>query len=248
MNDYRAAGQELPGQVLAAARKGQERVSRSVKTAAQQIRPQLANLSRPTFSVSALPSPAQLREKAPEFVAKLPGRLPARLQPMLPNRLPNRVPSPEQLRTSAQEFAGHARSVQRLVADQVRSVATPLAHQAAARLSQVGGSAPGTSSAKTASKTGTTTRVSQVTVSKASGPTDKPADKPSTTGKSSRSGSTAATGEPAKPKTGPAKTGPAKTDPAKTGPAKTDPAKTSPAKTSQPKPGAAKPKTGPADK
>ena len=230
MNDYRAAGQELPGQVLAAARKGQERVTRSVRnvtTAAQQLRPQLANLPRPAFSVSALPSPSQLREKAPDFVANLP----ARLQPMLPNRVQTRLPSPEQLRTSAQEFAGHARSVQRLVADQVRSVATPLAQQAAARLAQVGAPAQAARKAESQGKPGTTTKVSQVTVTgaskpasrpadkpadkPASKPADKPASKPSATSKTTRSGSTA---------------------------------KTSQARTSQPRPGTAKPKTGPADK
>jgi len=63
MNDYRAAGQELQNQVAAAARKGQERVHSTVKTmraAADQIRPQLANLPMPN-----LPTPAQLRERAP---------------------------------------------------------------------------------------------------------------------------------------------------------------------------------------
>ncbi len=168
MNYNRAAGQELPGQVLAAARKGQERVVKSVRTAtaaAQQIRPQLANLPRPTFSLSALPSPAQLRERAPEFVARFPARLPEQIQ--------TRLPSAEQLRTSAQEFAGHARSVQRLVADQVRNVAAPLAKQAAARLSQVGApQAPATPS------TGTTTKVHQVTVTTSGKPADTagPAD------------------------------------------------------------------------
>jgi hypothetical protein len=200
MNDYRAAGQELQGQVLAAARKGQERVTKSVKnmtTAAQQIRPQLANLSRPPFNISALPSPAQLREKAPEFVAKLPAKLPPGLQ----TRLQTRMPNPEQLRTSAQEFADHARSVQRLVADQVRSVATPLAHQAAARLAQVGGP---TTATKAGSEAGTTTKVRQVTVSKASKPADtpaKPAAKPSTTSAASAKPSTAS----AKPSTTSAK-------------------------------------------
>ena len=82
MNDYRAAGQELQSQVLAAARKGQDRVQSTVKTvraAADQIRPQLANL----------PTPAQLRERAPQFVAKL------------PTQLQTRLPKPEQFRGQA---------------------------------------------------------------------------------------------------------------------------------------------------
>jgi hypothetical protein len=190
MNENRAGSQELPGQVIAAARKGQERVTKSVKhmtAAAQQFRPQLANLSVPT--------PAQLREKAPEFVANLPAKLPPRLQQHLPNRLPNRLPSPEQLRASAQEFAGHARSVQRLVADQVRNVATPLAHQAAARLAQVGTA----NGVKAEPETGTTTKVRQVTVTKSSQPADKPgtSDKPGTA-------KTTKADETPKPKTRPA--------------------------------------------
>ncbi len=154
MNDYRAAGQELQGQVLAAARKGQQRMASTVKNvtaAAQHIRPQLANLPKPTLNLSALPGQAQLREKAPALVAKLPGRLQTKL------------PSPDQLRAGAQELAGHARTVQRRVVDQVRTVATPLAHQAASRLSQLG-----TPDAKPAPSvnTKTTTRVSEVTVAK----------------------------------------------------------------------------------
>ena len=218
MNDNRAAAQELQGQVLAAARRGQERVARSVRTAAQQIRPQLASLPRPTISISALPTPAQLREKAPEFVSKLPAKLPARIQTRLPNRLQNRLPSPEQLRTSAQEFAGHARSVQRLVTDQVMSVATPLAHQAAARLSQVGAQ---TASDQAATEAGTTTKVSRVTVTKNAKPSEaaaesKPSAKPSakatTTAKGAKTGSTAAS-ESAKPGTRSSSSKP-KTDPA----------------------------------
>lgn len=152
MNDYRAAAQDLQGQVLAAARKGQQRVAITVKNvtaAAQQIRPQLANLPKPTLNISALPGQAQLREKAPALVAKLPTRLPANLQ--------TKLPTAEQIKAGANELADHARSVQRKVVGQVRSVTTPLAHQAAARLAQVG--AP-------AASTETTTRVSQVTVAK----------------------------------------------------------------------------------
>ncbi|HET9898999.1 MAG TPA: hypothetical protein VFQ44_29095 [Streptosporangiaceae bacterium] len=155
MNDRRAAGQELQSQIVAAARKGQLRMRSTVKnmtSAAQHIRPQLANLPRPTLNLSSLPGQAQLREKAsraPEFANKLHSRLPSTLQ--------SRVPTPDQVKSSAQQFAGHARTVQRNVVSQVRGVATPLAHQAASRLGQMG--AP-------AGKSETTTRVSQVTVSK----------------------------------------------------------------------------------
>jgi len=184
MNDNRAAAQELPGQVLAAARKGQERVTKSVKNM--------------TTNFSSLPTPAQLREKAPDFMAKLPSRLPARLQPKangLANRLPNRLPSPEQLLTSAQEFAGHARSVQRLVAEQVRSVATPLAHQAAARLAQVGTKA---TAAKAGAESGTTTKVSGVTVTNRSSEPSTPT-KSTKTGATSKPASTSKPGSTAKP-------------------------------------------------
>jgi hypothetical protein len=160
MNDYRAAAQDLQGQVLAAARKGQQRVATTVKNvtaAAQQIKPQLANLPKPTLNVSALPGQAQLREKAPALVAKLPTRLPA--------NLPTKLPTADQIRVGATELAEHARSVQRMVVGQVRSVATPIAHQAAARLAQVG---------VPVASTETTTRVSQVTVAKGEqAPTDK---------------------------------------------------------------------------
>jgi hypothetical protein len=230
MNYNRAAGQELPGQVLAAARKGQERVAKSVRTAtaaAQQIRPQLANLPRPTFSLSALPNPAQLREKAPEFVARFPARLPERIQ--------TRLPSPEQLKTSAQELAVHARSVQRLVADQVRNVATPLAKQAAARLSQVG--VPQAPAAPQPSA-GTTTKVHQVTVTSAD-----------TAGAANTAGP-ANTGPAAdRPASGTApKARTAKADTAKADTAKADTSKPGTAKPNTSKPGTAKPKTGPADK
>jgi hypothetical protein len=172
MNDYRAAGQELQSQVLAAARKGQERVHSTVKTvraAADQIRPQLANLPKPNLQMPNLPrptllTPAQLRERAPEFVAKLPAQLQTRL------------PKPEQLRASAEELAGHARSVRRVVVSQVASVAVPLAQQAqqaASRLAaQIGEQANGKTSAaskpSTASKTSTASKPSTASKSAAS--------------------------------------------------------------------------------
>lgn len=154
MNDYRAAGQELQGQVLAAARKGQQRVATTVKNVtavAQQIRPQLASLPKPTLNLSALPGQAQLREKAPALVAKLPVRLQTKL------------PTPDQLKSGAEGLVGHALTVQRRVVDQVRTAATPLAHQAAARLSQFGEPA---AKPAPAVKAETTTKVSEVTVTK----------------------------------------------------------------------------------
>lgn len=152
MNEHRAAGQELQGQVLAAARKGQQRVASTVKNvtaAAQHIRPQLASLPKPTLNFSALPGQAQLRERAPALVAKLPSRL----QPKLP--------SPDQLKAGAEGLVEQARTIQRRVVHQVRTAATPLAHQAAARLNQF--AEPTTKPAPEA-KAETTTRVSEVTV------------------------------------------------------------------------------------
>lgn len=169
MNDYRAAGQELQGQVMAAARKGQERVHSTVKTmraAADQIRPQLASLPKP-------PTPGQLRERAPQLVAKLPARLQTRL------------PKPEQLRSGAEELVGHARSVRRVVIGQVASVAAPLAQQAADRLAQI--SEPVNGKASTPSKSGTTAKSS--TASKRS-----TARKPRSTAKSTASTGASAAG------------------------------------------------------
>src|SRR5260370_35110809 len=117
MNDYRAAGQELQGQVLAAARKGQQRVAstvRNVTAAAQHIKPQLASLPKPTLNLSALPGQAQLREKAPALVAKLPVRLQTKLPP------------PDQLKPGAERLVENARPVHRRVVDQVATVPNPL--------------------------------------------------------------------------------------------------------------------------
>src|SRR5260370_23685097 len=114
MNDSRAAAQDLQDQVLAAARKGQQRVATTVKNvtaAAQQIRPQLANLPKPTLNISALPGQAHLREKAPALVSKLQTRLPA--------NLPTKLPSADHINAAATELAEHARSVQRMVVGQV---------------------------------------------------------------------------------------------------------------------------------
>lgn len=146
MIDTRAVGQELQDQVLDAARKGRERVTSTVKTVtdtAQNIRPQLASLPKPNLTMPALPiptlpTPAQLKEKSPALAAMLPSR--------------------EQLVSGAQELAGHARSVQRLFVERVRTVAVPLAHQVADRLAKIGAQP---------AQSQTTTRVSEVHVSSA---------------------------------------------------------------------------------
>jgi hypothetical protein len=139
MIDTRTVGQEIQDQVLAAARKGQQRVQSTVKTVtatAAMIRPQLpalprpklSGLPKPTLTVPRLPTPGELREKAPDLTAML--------------------PTPEQLRASAQEFAEQILTAQRKFLGQVRSVATPLAHQAAAALAQAGISVPKVSATK----------------------------------------------------------------------------------------------------
>jgi hypothetical protein len=174
MNDYRAAGQELQSQVMAAARKGQERVHSTVKTvraAADQIRPQLANLPKPNLPrPSSLPSPAQLRERAPELVTKL------------PTRLQTKLPKPEQLRAGAEELAGHARSVRRVVIGQVASVAAPLAQQAATRLAQIKQiSEPVNGKASTSGESGTAAKSSTASQPHSTG------SKPHSTGSKPRS-------------------------------------------------------------
>jgi hypothetical protein len=139
MIDTRIVGQELQDQVLAAARKGQQRVhstAKQVSATAAMIRPQLPSVPRPTLNMPGLPTPAQIREKAPVLTAML--------------------PTTDQLKAGAHELAEQFITVQRKaeqfmtaqrkvvdqfieqVADQVRGVATPLAHQAAAVFAQVG--------------------------------------------------------------------------------------------------------------
>lgn len=121
MIDTRAVGQELQDQVLTAARKGHRRVTGTVRTVtatAQQIRPQLPSLPRPTLNIPSLPKATGIRELAPALAAKL--------------------PSTDQLKAGAHELADQFMAVQRKVVGQVRSAATPLAHQAAAVLAQVG--------------------------------------------------------------------------------------------------------------
>ncbi len=123
MNDVRPAARELQDQVLAAAREGQKRVTRTVRNVtatAQQIRPQLPNLSDVHITVVRLPSPAQLRERAPELIGKLPKADQLRaMAPDLISRLPSagqlrertpeliaRLPLPVQIREKAPELIG----------------------------------------------------------------------------------------------------------------------------------------------
>jgi hypothetical protein len=134
---------------------------KNVTAAAQHIKPQLASLPKPTLNLSALPGQAQLREKAPALIAKLPVGLQTKL------------PTPDQLKAGAEGLVDQARTVQRRVVEQMRTAATPLAHQAAARLSQFG--APAAKPAP-AVKPETTTRVSEVTVSKSDKASDKARD------------------------------------------------------------------------
>lgn len=166
MIDTRTVGQELQDQVRGAARKGRERVTSTVKTVtdtAQHIRPQLQNLPRPNLTRPALVTPAQLREKAPALVAML--------------------PSPQQLRSGAEELAGHARAAALRTLGQVRSITEPIVHEAAARLARFGSQA----------SQETTTRVRDVRVTgnasanedgtkakaqRATGGTSKPKPKP----------------------------------------------------------------------
>ncbi len=125
MTDTRATGQELQDQVLTAARKGRQRVTSTVKTVtatAQQIRPQLPKL--PTVHIE-LPTPAELREKAPAFIAKLshPDQLAGQLREKAPAFIAKlqhpdqladelreraakfgKLPTPDQLRERAAKF------------------------------------------------------------------------------------------------------------------------------------------------
>ena len=116
MSDTRSVGQELQDHVLAAARKGQQRVTSAVKNVtatAQLIRPQLPGF--PTVDLGALPTAHELREKAPELIAKLP--TPEQLRekaPAITVKLPSvhelrekapgliaKLPTPDQLREMA---------------------------------------------------------------------------------------------------------------------------------------------------
>src|SRR5215470_3860310 len=170
MIDTRALGQELQEQVLAAARKGRRRVTttvRNVTATAQMIRPQLPAMPPITIKLPSADQLAQLteaqfrqlREKAPALIARL--RNPERLAQLTERQLSQlrekapgliaRLPDADDIRASAADFAEQVQSVQRQVADRVRTVASPLAHQAATALAQataqVTGSAARTSTA-----------------------------------------------------------------------------------------------------
>jgi len=164
MSDTRSVGQELQEQVLAAARNGRRRVTTTVRNAratAQMIRPQLPTMPPITIKLPRADQLAQLteaqfnqlREKAPALIAKLPSRerlaeLTEQQLSQLREKAPGllaRLPDADQLRAGATDFAEQVQSVQRQVADRVRTVAGPIAHQATAAFAQVrasGGKAP----------------------------------------------------------------------------------------------------------
>src|SRR5216684_4400769 len=146
MIDTRAKGQELQEQVLAAARKGQKRVTNTVKNVtatAQMIRPQLPSM--PAINIVKLPSAEQFAQLRDRQLSQLRERAPGLIA---------RLPSADDVRAGAHEFAGQMRSVQRQVAGaqrqfagqvagaqrqfagQLRTAATPFAHQTAAALAQ----------------------------------------------------------------------------------------------------------------
>ena len=195
MIDTRALGQELQEQVLAAARKGRRRVTttvRNVAATAQMIRPQLPAIPPITIKLPSADQLAQLteaqfsqlREKAPAIIARL--RNPERLAQLTERQLSQlsqlrekapgliaRLPDADDIRASAADFAEQVQTVQHQVTDRVRTVASPLAHQAATALAQAtaqvtgsaaktptaavtGNGTPGGGTSKTAAKSDTT--------------------------------------------------------------------------------------------
>ncbi|MGI9009374.1 MAG: hypothetical protein ACR2FU_24825 [Streptosporangiaceae bacterium] len=190
MIDTRAVGQELQEQVFAAARKGHRRVTTTMKNVtatAQMIRPQLPAL--PTIDLAAvkLPTPdqlakrterqlSQLRKTAPGLIARIPNadylaRLTEKQIDQLRKTAPGliaRLPSPEHLRTGASELAGQVRSVQRQVTDQVRTVTTPLAEQAAAAFAQATSVTGATTKARPITHTPAQSHTSESTTAHAS--------------------------------------------------------------------------------
>jgi len=147
MIDTRAAGQELQDQLLAAARKGHRRVTNTVKNVtatAQMIQPQLPSM--PTIKLPYAEQLTQLREKQLTQLALLREKAPGLIA---------RLPSGDDLMAGAHDVAGQVRSVRRQVVSQLRTVATPLAHQAAAAFGQVTASAPKTSPAGAVTHNGT---------------------------------------------------------------------------------------------
>ncbi len=165
MIDTRAVGQELQDQVLAAARKGHRRVTNTVKNVtatAQMIRPQLPSM--PTIRISKLPSPDQLAQLAEKQFSQLREKAPG---------LFGKLPNADHLKTGATDLAGQVRSAQRQFVGQVRTVASPLAHQAAAAFAQATGQAP-ESTAK-AEQTAAVTGSGAASASKATTPATTPA-------------------------------------------------------------------------
>ncbi len=176
MIDTRAVGQELQDQLRAAARKGHRRVTNTVKNVtatAQMIRPQLPTM--PPIRIAKLPSPdqlvqltekqfSQLRERAPGLIARLPSpedlaKLTEKQISQLREKAPGlfgRLPNADHLKAGATDLAGQVRSVQRQFVGQVRTVASPLAHHAAAAFAQATGQATesGREAAPTAAVTG----------------------------------------------------------------------------------------------
>ncbi len=191
MIDTRAVGQELQEQVLAVARKGQRRVNATMKNVtatAQMIRPQLPAL--PTIDLSnvkntvKLPSPdelarrterqlSQLRKSAPALVARIPNaehlaKLTEKQLDQLRKTAPGliaKLPDREHIKAGAAELADQMRTVQRQVTDQVRTVTTPLAEQAAAAFAQATGA---TVKTRKATHAGTQAHVTAPATSQAS--------------------------------------------------------------------------------
>jgi hypothetical protein len=155
MIDTRAVGQELQEQVLAAARKGRRRVTttaRNVTATAQMIRPQLPAMPTIKFKLPSADQLAklseaqfsQLRERVPALIGRLRNserltQLTERQLGQLREKAPGllaKLPDADQIKASATDLAEQMQSVQRQVADRVRTVASPLAQQAAAAFAQ----------------------------------------------------------------------------------------------------------------
>jgi len=204
MTDTRSVGQELQEQVLAAARNGRRRVTTTVRNAratAQMIRPQLPTMPPITIKLPRADQLAQLteaqfnqlREKAPALIAKLPSRerlaeLTEQQLSQLREKAPGllaRLPDADQLKSGATDFAEQVQSVQRQVADRLRTVASPIAHQAAAAFAQAtaqvkGSGAKASPAAVTANGAATARTAAKRTESAEQ---DKPASKASPTAK-----------------------------------------------------------------
>jgi hypothetical protein len=154
MKDTRAVRQEVQDQIVAAARKGQQRVASTVKTVtatAQMIRPQLPSLPKPNLSnlpkpdLSKLPKPDLSKLPRPTFDTLPRPTLNGtahRVASQLRERTPvivAKLPSRDLIRSGAAEFAGLLRSDLRQAADRVREAAEPFARQAGEALVQAAG-------------------------------------------------------------------------------------------------------------